>query len=515
MAYAAQPEWTERADKRGLDPLGLQTSGIALYQELLPGVSNVTLRIRPYGLYAWLTAAYAKLSEGSTDAEAWRRWVRRTEALYALTAADAGGETGVAGVEWATRRLLDVGPDDLIDFTAATETSGSGLYLQQSMGVYGGAYATQMLEMGVLGQAEDERNQIWVPTPHLGLPLATAFAESLGPEREAFMLAAISKPVVRRSDLAKLHGILPSRINPESSEASIYLSALFGQHDLTSQHDETRNKTLLLVLMLAKSLAARPSADQVRWALFNAEPGSFGDGLEATRLQWEAYHTHDLLQLAFAVLLRLSTEELRIGGTGLTFRDLVAASTARTMASLPGTDALTWSTFVSGLKVEDPAALATPLTRLRPDGIDQRVAESAISLIGIIQSRVDARPDLAEEIERVFPRTGPTVFNRSIRSELAFLRTRNDADLTTAISDLFADRIIRRHSQVAMTKFARQRDYTFLFEASDGRLKYRANYGPVLTTPRLGPAIAFLADLGLIAGTGLTARGEAWLGDRS
>jgi hypothetical protein len=219
--------------------------------------------------------------------------------------------------------------------------------------------------------------------------------------------------------------------------------------------------------------------------------------------------------LAFAALLRLSTEELRIGGTELTFRDLVAASTARAMASLPSTDRLAWSTFVSGLSVEDPAALAAPLTRLRAEGIDQQVAKSAISLIGIIQARVDARADLAEEIERVFPRTGPTVFNRSIRSELAFLRTRNDAYLETAISDLFADRIIRRHSQVAMTKFARQRDYTFLFEASDGRLKYRANYGPVLTTPRLGPAIAFLADLGLIAGTGLTARGEAWLGDHS
>lgn len=515
MAYAAEPEWTERADKRGLDPLGLQTSGIALYQELLPGVSNVTLRIRPYGLYAWLTAAYAKQSGGSTDAEAWRRWVRRTEALYALAAADAGGETGVAGVDWASRRLKDVGTDDLIDFSASTETTGNGLYLQQSMGVYGGAYATQMLAMGILGQAEDERNQIWVPTPHLGLPLASAFAESLGPEREALMLAAIAKPVVRRSDLAKIHGILPSRIGPDSSEASIYLNTLFGKHDLSSQHDETRSKTLLLVLTLAKRLAARPTADQIRWALFNAEPGSFGAALEPTRLQWEAYHAHDLLQLAFAALLRVSTEELRTGGTGLTFRDLVEACTARAMASLPGTDALTWLTFVAGLKLEDPDALATPLTRLRSEGIDQQAVQSALSLIGVIQARVDARADLAEEIERVFPRAGPTVFIRSIRSELAFLRMRNDADLTTTISDLFADRIIKRHSQVAMTKFARQRDYTFLFEASDGRLKYRANYGPVLTTPRLGPAIAFLADLGMIAGAGLTARGEAWLGDRA
>lgn len=38
-------EWTEKAEKRGLDPLGMQASGIALYQSLLPGISNVTLRM--------------------------------------------------------------------------------------------------------------------------------------------------------------------------------------------------------------------------------------------------------------------------------------------------------------------------------------------------------------------------------------------------------------------------------------------------------------------------------------
>ena len=48
------PEWTERAEKRGLDPLGMQNLGVALYQRLMPGISNVTLRMRYYGFYCWL-----------------------------------------------------------------------------------------------------------------------------------------------------------------------------------------------------------------------------------------------------------------------------------------------------------------------------------------------------------------------------------------------------------------------------------------------------------------------------
>jgi hypothetical protein len=48
--HIAYPEWTDYRDKGGLDPLGMQNSSINLYQRLLPGISNVTLRMRYHGL---------------------------------------------------------------------------------------------------------------------------------------------------------------------------------------------------------------------------------------------------------------------------------------------------------------------------------------------------------------------------------------------------------------------------------------------------------------------------------
>ena len=45
------PEWTEYRKKNGLDPVGMQNSSINLYQTLLPGISNVMLRMRYHGLY--------------------------------------------------------------------------------------------------------------------------------------------------------------------------------------------------------------------------------------------------------------------------------------------------------------------------------------------------------------------------------------------------------------------------------------------------------------------------------
>jgi hypothetical protein len=107
----AYPEWTEYRKKNGLDLLGMQNTSVALYQRLLPGISNVTLRVRYYGLYAWLSWVYANRI-GDTNPKA--------EALYALTAQRHGGETGVAGIFWAGEKL-NMADNDTISFAEDAE----------------------------------------------------------------------------------------------------------------------------------------------------------------------------------------------------------------------------------------------------------------------------------------------------------------------------------------------------------------------------------------------------------
>lgn len=45
-------------------------------------------------------------------------------------------------------------------------------------------------------------------------------------------------------------------------------------------------------------------------------------------------------------------------------------------------------------------------------------------------------------------------------------------------------------------------------ETEDGRLRLRSKDGPVLTNPRLGPALTFLRDIHLLSHDGPTRRGE-------
>lgn len=49
------PFWGENVNLiTGLDPLGLQVTSEATYATMLPGLSNLTNRLRYYGFYCWL-----------------------------------------------------------------------------------------------------------------------------------------------------------------------------------------------------------------------------------------------------------------------------------------------------------------------------------------------------------------------------------------------------------------------------------------------------------------------------
>src|SRR3546814_1240189 len=95
-------------------------------------------------------------------------------------------------------------------------------------------------------------------------------------------------------------------------------------------------------------------------------------------------------------------------------------------------------------------------------------------------------PDLAERVDRGFPTRGMA---HSLRTELSWLALEEEQTVIEKFADYMIERVVRRHSWVAMQKLRRQRDYTFLFEARDGRLIYLKGYQPVATTPRLMPEI--------------------------
>lgn len=500
----AMPQWTELVDKRGLDPLGMQNSGVAFYQRLVPGISNVTLRMRYYGFYCWLSDAYAR-HEGSTNYEDWRRWVRRAEALFALVSSIAGSEGGVGGIDWANTRLK-LGEDE-IDFAAAASNSNDvKTYLNQSMGVFGGAYYTQMVEFGLFVEGD---HGIPKATKDRGLALAGAFREAIGTELEALLIAKIMSAHVTRTELETLKPVAPSKIAEESSERDAYEKALFAISDTTSGPVEGRHATLQLLLYTTNALGSRPDPDTIRWFLFKGAGQDFPESLEPQRLRWEAYQAHDLFQLAAAAFLAYAIALMGETEGGMSLEEIADEVLRRWASSEPESVGKTWAEYRDQLHASDEQLQSWSLAIAGRRNTPEAKARDAVRLIAALHQRIDDRPDLAAEINHSLRVAGQA---RSIWSELAWLRDRDTMPVAELLAEYVVHRVVRRHTWVAMQKLRRQRDYTFLFEARDGRFTRRADYMPVATTPRLAPAMQFLADIHLLAQGGLTTKGLAIAG---
>jgi hypothetical protein len=509
-AKIAYPEWTEYARKNGLDPLGMQTSSVGYYQTLLPGISNVTLRIRYYGYYAWLSDIYAK-KLGDTNPATWQKFIRRAEAFYALVAQAKGGETGIAGVTWAANALEEAGDQGEVDFSVAADPGSDVKYLKQAWGAYGAAYGSQLYAIDIF--AEREGHDIPVPSPAVGKLLADAFAESISNLEERWF-EILEAGSVQVAELEEFRIALPSDIPPESMERELYESLLFDQLGLEKHGHSERRKTLLLILELTQRVRTVPSVAQIRWMLFGdidleGKPLSIlNPELREHAAKWRVYQANDILHVAYETLLKYSLDILDLYPAGISLAALVDECISRLDQSDIDLDK-PWSEFVQNMDISDPRIDQDFCTDILKYNDPKRfcgedIAASALTLLARLIKRASTMKD---GIDSAFGELEKSVF-KSLETEMSFLNDHASLPVNETLALLLDKQILKRHLWVAMRKLRYQGDYTFLFDSDDGKVRLRVKDGPVLTNPRLGPAVTFLRDIGLIGESGVTDLGR-------
>lgn len=318
------PEWTELGQDGGLDPLGMQRPIEAIYQSLLPGISTITLRFRYYSFFVWMLEVFASNDRlRSTDPAKFRLFHRRCEILFALIAARGSTEPeddrrspelGVAGIEWAQKQLAVASndPTALIDFSlgADPETDPAQRYLRNKGGAFGGIYATQMFEMGLIALG-DERNPISVCT-NRALPLVEAFAAAIG-ELGTVFIRCVTAGTVSLADLDRMAPMKPSDIVTGSDEHRLLVRVLLGRAPPSTVTDQRRRSTALMLLQLIDATKEVPRAEAVKWEWFGAgrqlaEPAPAS---EDVRAMWALYQACDLMRLAYENILDIALDILQ------------------------------------------------------------------------------------------------------------------------------------------------------------------------------------------------------------
>jgi len=503
------PEWTELGQDGGLDPLGMQRPIEVIYQSLLPGISTITLRFRYYSFFVWMLEVYAK-ENGSTDPVAFRLFQRRCETLFALIAARGTTELGVAGIDWAQRQLAVV-PDDpatTIDFTggADPEADVAQRYLRNKGGAFGGIYATQMYEMGLITLGND-KNPISICT-NRALPLADAFSAAIG-DLAAVFLRSVKAGKVTLADLDLMAPMKPSEIVVGNAEHMLLVKVLLGRVSPPSAADKLRRSTALMLLELMGATHEVPRAESVKWEWFGAgqQKRERDPATEDVRAMWALYQACDLMRLAYENILDLALDIVQ----GAEMRRMpLGEVVAELLGLIDVPDDVIWLQFSADLiKHPDPAIAARladeNMAEARASG-DRSARMQSVAALVVALSGVAAL--FGELLDKAMD--APEHFH-SLKTEVRFLQANAHENARTVLDALIRERVLKRHLWVASRKFRNQKAYTFLIEPEEGLLRFRDRFRVSPSSPRLEQAMRFLRDVKLIDDAGLTDLGRAEL----
>ena len=230
------PFWGETVNLiTGLDPLGLQVTSEATYATMLPGLSNLTNRLRYYGFYCWLLDFYFKKEKKGNQTEQYR-FIRRAELLVAILMQKERKEiTQITGSDFASN-LINNATSSIFDLAAgADKDSGNEkVYWKYPSGAFGQYYfgALQALSLAVRFENTEGDVIFNITQAHQrqkvsGQQLADAFEETLSEEIKAIFYNSIKKGKLSDKDINELIKYFAiDKINPDSTEWQLYVDML-------------------------------------------------------------------------------------------------------------------------------------------------------------------------------------------------------------------------------------------------------------------------------------------------
>jgi hypothetical protein len=313
--------WVEPATPiRGLDHLGVQGPCIALYAQLLPGITNVTDRARYYSFYPWLIRSFEQRYRDHSGDE-FRRVLRRAECLFTLIAIRharviGDGDDGRHGTGMVGRlSLLRIPADEqAIDLADYAEFEGPKRYFKNRLGGLGQYYFGPLRDLQILDYTSERDGGLPGYDKVRGNGLASAFGAGV-PEDAFFRLLEKSK--LGWTDLDALADFCPCGLREREAERTLLLDLFLARSELYRSPDsDNRRASLGLVLdLIGRNLKLNGYnlqnvflASAYTTALANGASWDVHPSLVKVQRGWSIYQQNELLSLAlqalFAAVLR-------------------------------------------------------------------------------------------------------------------------------------------------------------------------------------------------------------------
>lgn len=504
----SEPFWAKSADfVRGRDPLGIQNSSISVYSLLLPGMTNLTLRLRYYGFYLWLLDEYHNLPSTNDFRKSVRgqyNFIRRAELLLSyLMVNKFPNEQSVVGSDFANRNLSQLAIQTYYDLALGADklpiTNKGSVYWDYTSGAFGQYYVGSLMAL----QLVEAKTEGYFGRTEKGVQLANAYRESITHnEAKTLFIKRIIEGKLYGNDIEELIDFSLNKDINNSLEENFYLEMLLNNDGeknkkTTGELSQQRKETVILFLKFLSENKDPNSWKDLPIALYSAYQNNRNTTANEAQIGWYYYYLNELVHFSLeAFFWGMLSEMEHKSRTIQNFIDHIAQSiTQNELKNLTVAEVIS-----KKINFEED-------TQKHIDNINTNVKnQDSIScltqgLFLLLKLFNDSKQDI-ERLEQYA--SDYTLFDKN-GNVLAVFKKYITVNSSIQFFDFVKNMvrsILNEHTAIAYRKMGNGEKNLLKFIIEDNYLVHIETMKPNFTSPRLRTLFNFSIDLGLISKEG-------------
>jgi len=484
----------------GLDPLGNQNTSDATFQMILPGLNNVTGRLRYYSYYCWLLDQYSE-RVGSTDPAHFRRFIRKAEYLIALAAQlDPKDTKSISGSTYAGKEFNESNTVIYLNegiYKPDGDTENT--YWKFPLGIFGQYYLGSMRDIGLLTEHATQ-DGIYIRTESSegkyidGKQMAEAFESNLSEEGVSLFFRCMDQEEVTKSELKQLLPDFSLTTIPQGTDEIRLLTRMLIQKDYPRSIVSTftfRRDTVKHLLHFLDGFSGNfENRSFIQHSYL--KKGLFRSEVIPVLTGWYFYQFNEYWQYACsAVLNGVLTYLQKMYAPDAPSVSLFIDQVVEEIVEYFERE----SVSVRDVTVEQ-VILSIPLREqdfadsIKPaKGIDKAGAALQL-LLALYKSSREQLKDLKAYGEKY----GVLRNGAGVEYFLNEFESKTSWNFSQFLSDFLLRKIILRHQFVAFRKIGNGSQSTQKFILEEHRIRYLGRLDESYTGPRIGNLVQFLID---------------------
>ena len=497
---AENPFWGENINLiTGLDPLGLQVTSEATYATMLPGLSNLTNRLRYYGFYCWLIDFYFKKEKKGNQTEQYR-FIRRAELLIALLMqTERKNITQITGSLFASN-LINNETSGIYDLAAgaAKDSGNERTYWKYPSGAFGQYYFGAMQALALTIRSENDEGDIIfnITQPHArqkvsGKQLADAFDETLTEEIKTLFYNSINRGKLLQKDIPELINYFAiDKVKPENSEWQLYVDMLLDKDYPSKEIEEefTFHRRNTIYSLLSTSNKNNQDFNWVAY-LYECYEQKFSNN-EKTDIGWYSYQLNEYWQFACGLIFYGTLRYLEDLHTEIYLPKLISEFSELIENEINIGKNITLENYIASISETENEFLE----QINRNNTAQETAKIGFNLLfKLYESNKEQLPQIKEFISR-----NGIIREGNMVDGLLVITNHLQNNIQDFISFFIHKNIIYRHQMVALRKMGNGTQATNKFIIEEQMIRLIDTYPARWTSPRMNALQNLLYDLQII-----------------